>query len=425
MKTTFFFLLFSCGFAWQGQSQNKECGETIAAIQILVSENNWTEAYEAWSKSGVCALANEAVLQDGEKILKHQIEAANDQTEKTDRINELIKLYTNYDKKFPANGQSNLLKKALLLKTYKIGTDAEIYALLDQAFKSDWPNFNDASGLFFYFEMFAAKYKSGDKTITANDFFTKYDVISQRLKQLRKTQTADTKTYNTAIEAVNALASPLISCDKLAAFYKADWERKKEDASWLQQAVENLMDHQCSNEKVFLDLATEANRVNPTAKSAYQLAVAHLRNRNPKDAADYFNQAAALEDDPNEKATILYAAASAFFNDKSEALNYLKKAVSAKPDFGKAYLLIAQLYANAGDCGQTPFEKKAIYFLAAQTVKKAGEADQTLKSAANKQAENYLKKAPSKEEIKREKMAGKKIAIGCWINETILIPEAR
>jgi hypothetical protein len=53
---------------------------------------------------------------------------------------------------------------------------------------------------------------------------------------------------------------------------------------------------------------------------------------------------------------------------------------------------------------------------------KAGKVNGSLKKSAAKTAASYRAKAPNKEMIFSEGMAGKKIAIGCWINKTVTVP---
>ena len=68
-------------------------------------------------------------------------------------------------------------------------------------------------------------------------------------------------------------------------------------------------------------------------------------------------------------------------SNKVQARTYMQeKALSVKPSFGKAYLLIAQLYGgNINDCGATQFEKRAVYWLVAQYCDKAGQLDSSIK----------------------------------------------
>jgi hypothetical protein len=67
---------------------------------------------------------------------------------------------------------------------------------------------------------------------------------------------------------------------------------------------------------------------------------------------------------------------------------------------GKAYMLIASLYASsANSCGTTQFEKRAVYWLAAKLHAKAAAVDSGVKKTALKLAESYEGRAPSKTDI--------------------------
>jgi hypothetical protein len=97
--------------------------------------------------------------------------------------------------------------------------------------------------------------------------------------------------------------------------------------------------------------------------------------------------------------------------------------LSYQPSLGRAYLLIASLYtSSANACGNTQFEKRAVYWLAAQTAKKAGRVDASLKKAAAKTAASYEGRAPSKTDIFTEGMAGKTVTFDCWIKASVKVP---
>ena len=109
---------------------------------------------------------------------------------------------------------------------------------------------------------------------------------------------------------------------------------------------------------------------------------------------------------------------------KSTARNYARKALSYQPSLGKAYLMIANLYANsANNCGKSQFDKRAVYWLAANTAKKAARVDASIKKAALKTAASYIGRAPSKTDIFTEGMEGKIIEFSCWINENVMVPK--
>ncbi len=91
---------------------------------------------------------------------------------------------------------------------------------------------------------------------------------------------------------------------------------------------------------------------------------------------------------------------------------------------GRAYLFLSEMYANSADeCGTTETQKKTVYYLAIETLKKALAAEPRLKPTVDKMSSDYASKALSAADMSKEKLNGKSVTIGCWINETVTFPE--
>ena len=87
-------------------------------------------------------------------------------------------------------------------------------------------------------------------------------------------------------------------------------------------------------------------------------------------------------------------------------------------------MLIASLYASsANDCGDNQFEKRAVYWLAANIAQKAGRVDASIRKLANRTRESYLGRAPSKTDIFTEGNEGTSIKFNCWINASVKVPK--
>ena len=86
--------------------------------------------------------------------------------------------------------------------------------------------------------------------------------------------------------------------------------------------------------------------------------------------------------------------------------------------------MISNLYASsANDCGDTQFNKRAVYWLAAQTANKAAQVDASIKKLAIMTARSYEGRAPSKTEIFTEGNQGATIKFDCWINSSVKVPQ--
>jgi tetratricopeptide (TPR) repeat protein len=107
----------------------------------------------------------------------------------------------------------------------------------------------------------------------------------------------------------------------------------------------------------------------------------------------------------------------------ASARSYANKALGFQPSLGRAYLLIANMYADsANQCGDSQFNKRAVYWLAADMAKKAGQVDASLKKVASQTTESYMGRAPSKTDIFTEGNAGAVIKFDCWINRSVTVP---
>ena len=137
-----------------------------------------------------------------------------------------------------------------------------------------------------------------------------------------------------------------------------------------------------------------------------------------------FNKAVELETDSYKKSEILYKIATTVRNSSSsQARSYALKAIDANPANGKAYSLIATLYGNSANaCGDTPFEKRAIYWKAAAMARKAATVDPALSGRASQLAASYDAKAPSKEMIFSSGKAGQTITFSCWVGGSVAVP---
>jgi len=421
MKTKLLFLLWLPVFCFS-QNSEKECADTERQLDTLVKADKYDMAYLLWESSAKCI--SESINMNGEKILVHLLAAPTTDAQKQKYIAELLKIYESDDKSFPGNKRSNLVKRAKVLQQYQIGKPEEILTLFDRAFKNDNDNFNDSKALYDYFELYFGRFKSGDKSLTEDDVLSKQDDLLIKLNQLIEKSDSGKRDYQTAFDGIKAIAASINTCEKLTVHYEKKYPANKANISWLQNATENLISQNCISEPILKTIASEWHAKQPGAKSAYNMGIIALRSKGDQaEGLKYFNESVELEKDPARKADTYLAIASLYnASDTGKAIGYVKKAMGARPNYGKPYFLLAQLYLSTG-CGETPFEKKALFLLASQTAAKAAAIDPSLKSSATIIAEKYLKKAPSKEEIKEAKQSGKTIKFACGINESVTIPQ--
>jgi len=452
-KLFFVFLLFlQAGIIVAQKPSSDECNAKLVAFKELVQKaGDEKEIYIAWvSLKKNCATSDESIFVTGEQFLQEKVLQANTSEEKNTIIQELVALYDEHDKVFPANKRGNRIHKAILLYENNQGTSGQIYSFLDQSFSTDESSFTSASVLNIYSKLIADQLKEGK--LTSDEALEKLDKVYGKVQSEHSKLTAEKNKFTTkqetaklsaeetmALKQVNnglqemklvsknidGTVNSFSNCETLTAFYQKNFEKNSKNGLWLETAFERLNSKKCKSE-FYLKVLEKWNEVAPTAKSSYNLALVARQSKDRPKAIEYFLQSASFESDAVKKADIFYLVATTYGNaNKEKASEFAKKAIEANPASGKSYIFLAQLYSNsATECAKENFDKKAIYWLAASIAKQAGIVEPSLKKSADELASGFNKLAPSKAEIAAaNKKSGEKISYGCWINETVSIPK--
>lgn len=437
------------------QDNANKCLALSENISRLIENKNFLEAKKTWTDlNKKCTNLNEKFYQNGETIFENQKEQANSVEEKKAIAINLIKLFTQYEQKFPANKNTNGIKKALYLSYYNIGTNNDIFTELDRDFKKDNVNFKNPEALYLYFDSFLKEYQSNKKSISIDDLISKnieivqtINTISNNLNQQiavlitkQKTETlngieySNLKKYSENLESLNnasigikSLLDPFITCESLNKYCNAKFETNQNNAFWLETVTENLFSKNCFTDLISEKIVLKSYEINPSSKTTFNLGYINFIKNNTEKAILLFNEAAEKVSTNNERAEIYYSIATVVFgiNNKQKSFEYLQKALDSDASLAKAYLYQTQLLETGiDDCKTTDFEKKAINWLLAKTVEKAGIANKMYEKSIKTKVENYLKKTPTKTEIKAAGFKeGDKLSINCWINQIIEIPK--
>jgi len=440
--------LFTLTLAAQGTSK---CEAAFKVFEQAVSTLNYNDAYgQLPDLRKKCPEYNDKLYIYGQKVLEYKIETAANPADRQKYVDELAVFYTEYARYFPKN--DGAVKKALLQKEHKLATDDEVYKLLDGVFNANKAAFTDHNALEAYFNLYLKQFDAGNKGITQDQFIERYGAIASQVayaknkiesdrlallkkQEIEKLSAAESQLIADAAitaDALNAVAENMarqssrhFTCEKLDAYYEKNYEKNKADLSWLEGLATGLYSNKCYNSAVLHKGALAMHTAKPTAQTAYMMGNIELKRRNQKQAIVYFEQSASLETSIDKKANLYYDIASIFRNsDKAKAKEFALKAIAINAKFGKPYILIAEMYSSAGkECGLSEFDRKALSWLAIETVKKAEIAEPRYKTTVASLIKNFEKGRPTKEEAKvAKRKKGDVITYACWINETVTLP---
>ena len=457
MKNRLLFLIMMGSLIGIAQFDKSSCPASLSIFAEFAKVKNYDSAYQPWLEvRNNCPELNVATFKYGERILNHKIKNATD--DKVFLQTSLISLYDDWLKYFPNTKRGVtevgkiLSSKAQAMVDNNLGTKREAYEIFNQAFTQDPKSFTSPKRLYTYFKTAYQLYKEGDKTVEAlfdiyeevsekfaleqTNLAKKLDIIlkkledgealtsrEQRNKRVYETNTLAFSTFSGNLDAMIAKES---SCENLIPLYRKNFDANKSDSVWLNRAASRMDAKECSDDPLFVELVEALHAIKPSSNSAYYLGILKDKAGDSKAALAYYEESLTLEQDVYRKADILYKIAVKFKKSglKSKSRSYAIKALKNRPSMGKAYILIASLYASsANSCGKTQFEKRAVYWMAAKTALKAAAVDSGVKKTALKLAASYEGRAPSKTDIFTEGRAGEIISFSCWINNTVKVPQ--
>ena len=435
-----------------------DCISNLSIFAEYYKVKNYDSAYEPWMKvRQECPNMNAAIYSYGKRMLEHYIKTSEGE-QKIAYQNDLIKLYDEWLVNFPVLRGRKIIgeiisNKAQAMLDNKFASKSEIYKVFDNAYSLDRSSFDDPKPLYNYFKTYYELYKEGLDGVTLSMVFNKYEDISERFEEvidgyskqldviLKKEETGQALSSReksnkrafginsnasvTYLKNLNAIIAKESTCENLVPLYRKNLEENKENPIWLNRAASRMDSKDCSDDPLFVELVELLHNLNPSANSAYYLGLLNDKKGNVNEALKFYNESIELETDNIKKARILYKIASKFkkSNQFSKSRSYARKALNYQPSMGSAYLLIANLYASsANNCGNSQFEKRAVYWLAAEQARKAASVDARVKRIAERTAVSYEGRAPSKTDIFTEANAGEVITFSCWIGQSVTVP---
>ncbi|AUC82450.1 hypothetical protein [Lacinutrix sp. Bg11-31] len=429
------FLGLNANFA---QTSNEDCTINMSLLAETVKAKKYTEAVPYYNKAiKDCPKFNlSGLYKYGEDMFEGLLDAATTDAKKVEYINELTTLWdsrmANYAKKSP-KGKFEAKKTELRYDNrILLGlNDEQIYNEFDAIYKSDLANFKSPKGLYVYFKMMVSMYDKGSKTpqelfnkyddvvdkieievgknsIKLNEYIAKGEGLSSKDAKYKKFYTQTLSAFDKITGSLETELGERANCSVLIPIYQRDYEANKNDGIWLQRAMNKLYAKGCKTDPMFVKVVKQKYSLAPNADVARYLYGITGEQK-------YLDEIFRLETDPLKLAKLNYNLALEFKGKGSygQARTYFNKAVQLNPADTKPHLQIAAMYAaSVKSCGSSNFEKRAIFWLAANEAAKASSST----------ASKYRALAPSKTEIFSAGMSGKTIKIGCWIGRSVTAP---
>ena len=468
-SSSFLFAQAPCTFKYgANEADSLKCLEQITNFRTFYNAKNYVDAYEAWQYVVQhCPCSWDGIYTNAQTLFQNLIKDEQDSARRELLIDSLFYTFDNRSNFFPEKFTpgSGLGLKAYNTIRYRKDQYEQAFNWFVQSVEMEKENTQPAiwDAYFQLAENFTKAKKDTTIVIEAYERATDYiglsilnatkafesgtDALEALQAQLdnneidriayekqAKKLTADTNRQSKLISnylktqsKIEKAVTPYASCQVLDMLYTKKFEDIKGDLAAVSKMVNTMFKGDCTDSPVFLEGLSILHKASPSRNTAYMMGNLTLKkyatNKNDEDftaTVSYFKEAVNLSETHEQKADANYMLALAYQlkGSNSEARAAAYEALKAKPNMGKAYILIGDLYARG--CSGSDEIPGAYAWAAADKYAKAAAVDPSCANDAN----NHRSKLryPDKNELfKRGLKNGDTVHVGCWIQENTTV----
>ena len=388
---------------------------------------------------------------DGMKILTWKMGNETDQTKKAEYVNRILGLYNQLANCYEenainvknCNGDSCGIKQA----GFVLGRKAyEMYYTHGSSYKDIYETLKQSIDKANYKAEYIVLDPFG---VTLADLYSKGEVSAdearhyiEKVQNIAEYNIKNDKTYGAyfkqGLEKMDYdladVEKDVFDCEFFKKKFMPLFKENKDNGDVVKYILVTLKRQECPQDDEFLVEVENAWKVfaeeyNAALRDSLEkvnpaLAASRLANEgNYSEAAKKYEEGIDQETDPEKKANYLYALASIQFgelNQLSSARANALKAAQLKPNWGKPYILIGDMYSkSAKSCGDDWNQRLAI-LAALEKYYYAKSIDPNSVGQANNRIGKFEGSKPRKDEgFMRGMKEGQIVNTGCWINENV------
>ncbi len=439
-------VLFLATTETNAQDANRECAIKANLFNGDYTSKNYDSALTNlnWLLDN-CADKYVSMYQRGDIIAKKKYKTDAD---KTIALALIKRVYNQRLQYFPTKNPAKVHSDyATFLASNKLASEQEVFTLLEKGYNLS-PRDMGVKNIFKYFKGVTERNKDTNPQKVFDTYDDVLESVGEKLEDYSKkivdltkdstrvldkkeakrlnAYTVNSKALGQVEGGLDAIISKLATCERLVPLYQRDYETNKTNAVWLKRAVSRMFNKGCQTDPLFETLTKSYAEAAPSADSYSFYAGILEKNGDVSGATAMRNKAFELETDPLKKAKtkLKFAYAARSRGQKGKARSLAREALSYNPNYGKAYLFIASLYASSvNSCGKNEFEKRMVYVAALNKAQRAAAIDPSISSSAKKSIRSYRANVPSKKVIFTAGVTpGTKYSIKCWVGETVRVP---
>ncbi len=377
------------------------CVRNLSFYQDYAKQKDWKEAYPFWEQAiKFCPpTASQNLYINGVQIMKYMIENTKDPVLRQKRIDTLIMLYDIRMAHYKVNTGDVYAFKAYDLLNYLSENKELIHKAFQDAVMAGREK--TAPHTMITAMQKAVEMYQADK-ISAAQLLGIYTKMNE-FAELQVKANPDDETPKKMLQDLGSIfaTSGAATCDNLIAMLEPSFQANPKDKDLVIRIVKLLSMNDCTNTELYYQAVEAYNTIDPSPGSAYALGRMYLAKGDANKAVQYYKQAIAHPDTPQEDKAKYYIEMATIYlrelNNPTQAISSVRQALAIDPNDGKAYLLLGNIWASQ-KCGGDEIAKKAVFWVAVDYFTKAKSLDPSLAEEANKFINTYSQHFPMQQD---------------------------
>lgn len=406
------------------------CLKNISVYTQYVKTNNFVDAYLPW-KAVIeeCPKASVNAYINGVKLVTGLMKNEKDPAKYERYFNDLMKTF-DYRMKYFGTLKSRpaaavLGEKAYHYQTYCPEGKRDVkqeYAWFSESVKA----MKEKSEYLMFYVKSSMDMLKADPNFR-EQFIEDYLFATECIDKAIATAKGPMIEYNKTVKNnINAyfINSGVADCDNLQTIYAPQVEQYKSDIEHLNGILRVMELVGCTESEAYFSASLYAHQIKPTTESALGCAAMSVKKQDFTSAVKFYDEALELEQDDLKKADIAYKAGLVLYADSKYPLarNYARKAIEYDKSNGKAYILIANIYAASPRWSEEPSLNACTYCLVVDKLYQAKSVDPEVAEEAQSLINKYSSYFPAAKDLfMLGYSAGNSITIGGWIGESTTI----
>tara|TARA_Y100000991_G_scaffold133291_1_gene100484 strand:- start:31 stop:1425 length:1395 start_codon:yes stop_codon:yes gene_type:complete len=401
--------------------QQLKCKEALSVYKSYKKQKNYDEAYVQWRKAcDVCPeTASEGLYADGASFIGKELKKVEDEDpRKAELVDSLLYLHDKRMELYPSTKRSPnnrcvvLGRKATDFYKYNRDQHQAAYAM----FKESIDCLKEESSATTLYQYYTASFYTmkrelkGDTVAQANmraqmltDYLSLTDYVQAGLARAQEAgKDRDVKRYEKAKGNIETVFVAIADCADMVPVLDAAVAADLDNMDLKLKVLRLLNKKECTDNDLFLPVATAVYSVEPSAPAAYAIGIGFAKASQLDSSFTYMEDAVNRCGDCTEKLTYLLKTGqiASAMGRTSTARNYARKVLAVDAENADAYMLIGDAIAGSSSaCNDGALGGRSVYWVASDYYARAKRLNEELAEKASKKMANMAKQFPTVDDI--------------------------